>query len=71
MENKALAAVISFILPGLGEYLLGRGNPWLIIFIVVLIVEFLLAFYVPYAWVISFILGLFFAADTYLEWINI
>lgn len=71
MENKIVAAIISLFLPGIGQYLLGRGKNWLFVFIVVLIIDFILSSVLPGIGIyIAGIIGLIFAADAYAGFIG-
>lgn len=72
MENKILAAIISLFLPGIGQYLLGKGNNWIILFVVILIIDIILAALLGGAGTyIAGLIGIIFALDAYCGWINI
>ena len=64
MANAILAAILSFIIPGLGQFYAGdndKGIKFLIIAIILWIATFLFIF----AGIISFIFGLYAAYDAY------
>ena len=66
MENKIVAAIISLFLPGIGQYLLGRGKNWLFIFIAVVIIDIILSYALgTIGTYIGGLIGLIFAVDAY------
>lgn len=71
MENKIVAAIISLFLPGIGQYLLGRGKNWLFVFIAVVIVDIILAYALgAVGTYVAGLIGLVFAADAYAGFIG-
>ena len=76
MESGIIPAIISFILPGIGQALTD-GKPtgkWIVVFIIVLIVEILLSFLNRQPLigsVINLIISIVFAYDAYANLIEI
>ena len=69
MVNSILAAIISFILPGIGEIIQGqsyKGGVMFLIFIILLVLSYVMGnFYGPYFAAITFIYAIIAAYDTY------
>lgn len=69
MVNRILAAIISFILPGVGQMIQGqsyKGGVMLLIFIILLVLSYVMgSFYGPYFAAITFIYELIAAYDAY------
>jgi hypothetical protein len=54
------------------HYLLGKGNNWIILFVVILIIDIILAALLGGAGTyIAGLIGIIFALDAYCGWINI
>ena len=81
MQPGIIPAIISFFLPGLGQAITrGRSSAkWIIVFIVVLIIDYCLYLFVnaplagPVTWgaIISIIIGIIFAYDAYTDIIQL
>ncbi|HOI71611.1 MAG TPA: hypothetical protein PLC38_04920 [Methanobacterium sp.] len=65
MANAILAAILSFIIPGLGQFYAGSLMKGIIFFIIALILGALTATVFLYTGIISFIFALYAAYDAY------
>lgn len=67
MVHPILAAILSFIIPGLGQVVAGDIKKGIVLFIGILILEFILSLIFRHwiVWIIRFIYRLYTAFDAY------
>ena len=65
MANPILAAIISFILPGIGQIYAGATTKGIIMFIIAIILGLLYIYISPYISIISLIYAIYAAYDAY------
>lgn len=68
MINRSLAAIISFIIPGVGEIIQGdsyKGGLMFLIAVIIWCLGYFMGPWGPYFWALSFVYALVAAYDTY------
>ncbi len=65
MANPILAAIISFIFPGIGQIYAGKLQKGIIMFVIFIILAAINLLGIPFVWIISLIYAIYAAYDAY------